>query len=242
MENLSYIGLSRLSTMRREMDVIANNLANMNSNAYKGERVMFEEFLKTSPNQREKHSFVTDSSVLRNTAIGKLEHTGNTFDLAITGPGYLTVETPQGRRFTRDGHLRLDADRRLVTSGGHPVLDNRGREIVLPADAAESPAISVDGTINVGQQQIAKIDLVGFANEQELRKTAQGLYATAQEPQPAPVTSTIAQGVLEASNVEPIIEMTNMIELLRQYQSTQGMLDTEHERMRGAIQRLGRSA
>lgn len=241
MENASYIGLSRLSTMRRQMDVIANNLANMNSNAYKGERVMFEEFLK-GPNQREKHSFVTDVAVLRDFQVGKLEHTGNTFDLAITGPGYLTVDTPQGRRFTRDGHLRLDSDRRLVTSGGHPVLDNRGRDIILPADAAETPAIATDGTVNIGQQQIAKIDLVGFASEQELRKTAQGLYATAQEPQPAPPSSTIAQGVLEASNVEPIVEMTHMIELLRQYQSTQGMLDSEHERMRSAIQRLGRSA
>lgn len=242
MENVSYIGLSRLSSMRRQMDVLANNLANMNSNAYKGERVMFEEFLKTSPNQKEKHSFVTDSSVLRNMQVGKLEHTGNTFDLAITGPGYLTVDTPQGRRYTRDGHLRLDADRRLVTTGGHPVLDNRGREIAIPPDATEPPAIAVDGTINVGQQQIAKIDLVNFANEQELRKTVQGLYATSQEPEPAPVGSTIAQGVLEASNVEPILEMTKMIELLRQYQSTQGMLDSEHERMRSAIQRLGRSA
>src|SRR5690606_25524339 len=214
----------------------------MNSNDYKGERVMFEEFLKSSPNQREKHSFVTDTAVLRNTAVGKLEHTGNTFDLAITGPGYLTVETPQGRRYTRDGHLRLDNDRRLVTSGGHPVLDNRGRDIVLPADAADTPAISTDGTINVGQQQVAKIDLVAFANEHELRKTVQGLYATAQEPEPAPPASTIAQGVLESSNVEPIIEMTNMIELLRQYQSTQSMLDTEHERMRTAIQRLGRAS
>lgn len=241
MENVSYIGLSRLSTMRREMDVIANNLANMNSNAYKGERVMFEEFLK-GPNQKEKHSFVTDFGVLRNMQVGKLEHTGNTFDLAITGPGYLTVETPQGRRFTRDGHLRLDADRRLVTSGGHPVLDNRGREIVIPPDATEPPAVAVDGTINVGQQQIAKIDLVNFESEQELRKTAQGLYATSQEPQPAPAGSTIAQGVLEASNVEPILEMTNMIELLRQYQSTQNMLDTEHERMRSTIQRLGRAS
>lgn len=241
MENASYIGLSRLSTMRREMDVIANNLANMNSNAYKGERVMFEEYLK-GPNQREQHSFVTDFGVLRNFQVGKLEHTGNTFDLAITGPGYLTVDTPQGRRYTRDGHLRLDSDRRLVTSGGHPVLDNRGRDIVLPGDGSETPAIATDGTVNIGQQQIAKIDLVGFASEQELRKTAQGLYATAQEPQPTPATSTIAQGVLEASNVEPVVEMTNMIELLRQYQSTQGMLDSEHERMRSAIQRLGRPA
>ena len=241
MENVSYIGLSRLSTMRRQMDVIANNLANMNSNAYKGERVMFEEFLK-GPSHKEKHSFVTDFGVLRNMQAGKLEHTGNTFDLAINGPGYLTVETPQGRRFTRDGHLRLDAERRLVTSGGHPVLDNRGREIVIPPDAAETPAVAVDGTINVGQQQIAKIDLVNFASEHELRKTAHGLYATSQEPQPAPSTSTIAQGVLEASNVEPILEMTNMIELLRQYQSTQNMLDSEHERMRTAIQRLGRAS
>ncbi|WP_298724588.1 flagellar basal-body rod protein FlgF [uncultured Ferrovibrio sp.] len=240
MENTTYIGLSRLSTMRREMDVIANNLANMNSNAYKGERVMFEEYLKGA-NQREKMSFVNDFGVLRDFRAGKLEQTGNSLDLAINGPGYLTVDTPQGRRYTRDGHLRLDADRRLVTSGGHPVLDNRGREIVFPEDGG-APSISADGTITVGEQQLGKIDLVTFDNEQELRKTAQGLYATAQEPVIAPANSTLVQGMLEASNVEPIVEMTNMIELLRQYQSTQTMLESEHERVRNAIQRLGRQA
>ncbi|MCW0234232.1 MAG: flagellar basal-body rod protein FlgF [Ferrovibrio sp.] len=239
MENTTYIGLSRLSAMRREMDVVANNMANMNSNAYKGERVMFEEFLK-GPNANQKTSFVNDWAVLRDFRAGKLEQTGNTFDFAISGTGYLSIDTPQGRRYTRDGHLRLDADRRLVTSGGHPVLDNRGRDIIIP-DGQGVPAMAVDGTINVGQQQVAKIDLVNFENEQELRKTAQGLFATTQEPTAAPATTTLVQGMLEASNIEPIVEMTNMIELLRQYQSTQSLLDGENDRLKMAIQRLGRA-
>lgn len=240
MENASYIGLSRLSTMRREMDALANNLANMNTNAYKGERVLFEEYLK-GPTQGKKVSFVNDFAVLRDNRVGKLEQTGNTYDLAIAGNGFLTVDTPQGRRYTRDGHLRLDTDRRLVTSGGHPVLDNRGRDIIIPPDAQDVPVIATDGTITVGQQQLGKIDLVTFESEQELRKTAQGLYATTQEPQVAPASSTLVQGMLEASNVEPIIEMTTMMELLRQYQGTQSLMDAEHERQRTAIQRLGRS-
>lgn len=240
MENTTYIGLSRLSAMRREMDVIANNMANMNSNAYKGERVMFEEFLK-GPNQQQKSSFVQDWGVLRDFRTGKLEQTGNTFDFAINGSGYLTVDTPQGRRYTRDGHLRMDGDRRLVTSGGHPVLDTRGRDIVIP-DGLGTPAVSVDGTINVGQQQVAKIDLVHFENEQELRKTANGLFATAQDTIPAPATTTLVQGMVEASNIEPILEMTNMIELMRQYQSTQSLIDGENDRLKMAIQRLGRAS
>lgn len=241
MENASYIGLSRLSTMRRNLDVIANNLANMNSNAYKGERVMFEEYLDRG-DRRNPVSFVTDTAVLRDVRVGKLEQTGNPLDLAINGSGYFTIDTPQGRRFTRDGHFRLDDDRRLVTSGGHPVLDNRGREIKFPEGQADRAAISVDGTVTVGQEQVGKIDLVSFANEQTLRKTSQGLYATDQEPQAAPQTSTIAQNALEASNVEPIIEMTNMIELLRQYQNTQNLMDQEHDRLRRTIERLGRSS
>jgi len=242
MENATYIGLSRLTSMRREMDAIANNLANMNSNAYKGERVMFEEYLK-GPNSREKSSYVTDFGVLRDFRSGKLEQTGNTFDVAINGTGYLTVDTPQGRRYTRDGHLRMDGDRRLVTAGGHPVLDNRDREIILPVDPlGNSPIIASDGTVTLGQQQVAKIDLVNFQSEQELRKTAQGLYATSQTPQVAAAGSSLVQGMLEASNIEPILEMTNMIELTRQYQGTQSLIDAEHERLRSAIQRLGRTA
>src|SRR3546814_3491790 len=72
----------------------------------------------------------------------------------------MAVDTPQGRRYTRDGHLRMDADRRLVTSGGHPVLDDRGREIVLPAGSQDAPNIATDGTVTMGQQQLGKIDLV----------------------------------------------------------------------------------
>ncbi len=246
MENSSYIGLSRMTTMRREMDVIANNLANMNSNAYKGERVMFEEYLSrgtTGPDTRNnRFSFVTDSGVLRDFSTGKMTNTGNPLDIAITGNGYLSIDTPQGRRYTRDGHLRLDEDRRLVTAGGHPVLDNRDREIVFPQNDQNVPAIAADGTITLGAAQIGKIDLVAFQNEQGMRKTAQGLYATDLEPQPAPASSTLAQGMLESSNVEPILEMTNMIELLRQYQNTQNLIDGEHDRLRRAVERLGRSS
>lgn len=241
MENTTYIGLSRLSTMRREMDVIANNMANMNTNGYKGERVLFEEYLK-GPAFGEKTSFVTDVGMLRDTRVGKIQETGNTLDIAINGTGYMSVDTPQGRRYTRDGHLRMDADRRLVTSGGHPVLDDRGREIVMPAGSQDAPSIATDGTVTVGQQQLGKIDLVSFANQQELRKTAQGLYATTQTPEAAPSTSTLQQGALEDSNVEPITEMSSMIELMRQYQSTQDLLDSEDSRVRNAIQRLGKSA
>lgn len=241
METTSYIGLSRLSAMRREMSVIANNLANMNSNAFKGERVMFEEYLK-GPNQKEQYSFVANVSVLRDLRAGKIENTGNPLDIAINGNGYLTVDTPQGRRYSRDGHLGLDADRRLVTSGGHPVLDNRGLEIVFPPEGEGQgiPSISAEGNISLGLQQVAKIDLVSFANEQELRKTGQGMFATTQEPEIAEA-STMVQGALESSNIEPIVEMTTMIELVRQYQSTQNLLDGEHERLRSAIQRLGRT-
>ncbi len=240
MENASYIGLSRLSTMRREMDIIANNLANMNSNAYKGERIMFEEFLSRDVNNS-RTSFVTDTGVLRDYRPGKLVSTGNPLDIAINGEGYMTVDTPQGRRYTRDGNLRLDNDRRLVTSGGHPVLDNRGREIKFPEALSDRPAIAVDGTITVGQEQVGKIDLVSFENDQGLRKTAQGLYATDLEPKPAPEGSSISQSLLESSNVEPIIEMTNMIDLMRQYQNTQNLIDGEHDRLRKAVERLGRS-
>jgi len=241
MENSTYIGLSRLSSMKRQMDVIANNLANMNSNAYKGERVMFEEFLDRG-NRADPTSFVTDKAVLRDTRVGQLSNTGNSLDIAINGEGYLQVETPQGRRFTRDGHLRLDDTRRLVSAGGHPVLDDRGRVITFPEGDNAQPAIAVDGTITIGAQQVAKIDLVTFQNQQTLRKTALGLYATDQETRPAPQNTAIAQGMLESSNVEPILEMTNMMELLRQYQNTQNLLDDESDRQRKAIDRLGRAS
>jgi len=241
MEMLSYIALSRQMAVNRQMEVVANNLANMNTTAFRGENVLFEEYLSGAGTKAQKSSFVQDYGMLRDLREGEIKPTGNPFDLAISGAGFFTVETPAGNRYTRNGQLRLDEQGRLTSNEGFPILDDGGRPIVLN-QADGTPSIAKDGTLATPQGgRVARIQLVTFANEHTMRKTEGSLYASDEEPQ-TDAPGKMLQGMIENSNVVPIIEMTRMIELSRSYQSSQKLIENDHERLRKAIDRLAKVA
>ena len=235
MENTIFIGLSRQMALRRQMDVVANNMANMNTTAYKRQTVLFQEYLVDAGTDGET-SYVIDYGLARDITEGRLEKTDNPFDLAITGPGYLVVETEEGPRYTRNGRLHLNEEGVLVASSGDPVLGQDGSEVVI-SSADGAIEIAADGTISTLLGVIGRLDLVTFENSQALQPGAAGLYSTEETPIPA-TDARIRQGLLERSNVEPIVEMTNMINVLRSYQSSQKLLDTDHDLIRKAIERL----
>lgn len=238
-ENTVYIALSRQLALNRQLSVVANNLANMNTTAYKTQRMLFEEFLvRTDDGQ--KMSFVQDVAVARNLEDGELSPTGNPLDMALSGRGYFAVETPEGLRYTRNGHFRFDAEGRLVTQDGFAVLDEGGQPIQADPDLAQLQ-VSPDGTMTIGPGQTARLQVVGFANEYKLSPVGAGLYETEEQPQPAPAAK-VMQGMLEGSNVEPILEMNSMIELSRAYQSTQQMLENDHDLRRRTIRQLAQVA
>lgn len=238
MENMSYIGLSRQMALRRQMDIIANNLANIDSNAYKRQSVLFQEYL-FDKDLGKPMSFVLDYGVARDLSPGKTQATGNPMDLAITGDGYLVVKTEEGERYTKSGRLSIDENGTLVTQTGDPVLDDGGGEISFTEEDGEI-TIAADGSITTDLGPIGKLNVVAFENEQNLRRVVAGLYRTDDAPI-EPQDAEVLQGMLEKSNVQPVLEMTNMINVLRSYQSTQRMLDTEHDLQRRAIDRLGRT-
>lgn len=238
MENPAYIALSRQTSLMRQMDVIANNIANAATPGYKGEHVLFAEFLAQGRSAMPM-SYVEDIAVARDPQQGLLLRTEASLDFAIEGAGYFVVETPLGERYTRAGHFQLDADGRLVTSQGYAVLDDAGQEIRIPPDT-RTIAITRDAMLSADAEEVARIRLVAFDDEQALRKTMSGLYTTDQPPQPA-VDAELLQGMVEESNVQPIVEMTRMMEILRDFQATQNMLDGEHERKVRAIRELPRT-
>lgn len=238
MENAGYIGLSYQMALHRQMAVIANNIANANSTAFKSERPLFE----TVPvrQQGRLYEFVQDNGIVRSLNTGRLRETGNPLDVAINGKGFLTVETPAGTRYTRNGSLRLSEDGRLVTADGHSVLDERNQPITLnPEDGR--PVIAEDGTVSTPVGPLGRLRVVQFDNEQMMRKVSTALYASEDEPKPV-ANVQIRQGMIEDSNVEPVLEMTEMIEVSRSYQAAQRLIETEHERERKAIERLARAA
>ena len=241
METTGYIALSRQLGLRRNMDIIANNMANMNTPAYKAERLIFVEHLQ-KPTIDDRQSFAQDIGTMRDTSAGPLVKTDNPFDLAISGDGYFTIETALGDRYTRHGRFQLDAESKLVTGQGNPVLDSSGSEIVIPANAGRVE-ISGDGTVSTDAGRIAKLGLVKFEDEQQLRRSENNLYIARDDQEPQEVEDPkIAQGMLEESNVQAILELGEMIKVHRLHQSLGKAMQQEHERQMKAISRISRRA
>jgi flagellar basal-body rod protein FlgF len=240
MQNTSYIGLSRQAALWRQLEVVANNMANANTPAFKGEQMMFREYLvPTRSSERAiggKLSFVQDVGVLRDVREGPLTKTDNPLDIAIHGDGYFQIETEAGMRFGRNGHFRLDQTGMLVNSQGFAVMNDSNQPVIFAPNETRIE-IGEDGSITTENGRVAKLKVVKFANDQELRSAGDGLFETTQDPETIE-RPNVVQGMMEESNVQPVVEMTRMTSILREYQGVQKMLDAEHDRQLKAIQLL----
>jgi flagellar basal-body rod protein FlgF len=241
MDNSLLVSLSQQLAAYRAMDVIANNLANVSTPGFKREAAKFEEFVThVAPSEGQKGiqsvSFVKDAGVMRDVAEGNIETTGAPLDVAIEGAGYFAVQAPSGLRFTRNGHFSLDGSGQLVTSNGLPVQGDGGAITVTPDDG--DIHIAADGTVSGKQGQIAKLRLVDFPNPRSLVKEGDSLYSTTQTPATT-VDAKLRQGMLESSNVQPVIEISHMIEVMRSYEATATLAKSREDLMRQAIDKLG---
>jgi flagellar basal-body rod protein FlgF len=243
MENISYIALSRQTALWRQMEVVSNNMANANTPAYKGEEMMFREFLMPTRSSNraigDKLSFVQDVGLVRNTSEGTLAKTDNPLDLGLHGDGYFQIETEAGMRFSRNGHFRLDEGGMLVNSQGYAVMNSNDQPIIF-APNENSVTVATDGTVSTENGKVGSIKVVGFQNDQELRKVGDGLYETTQDPTPVQ-RPEIAQGMMEESNVQPVVEMTHMMSILRDYESNQKIIEAENDRRMKAMSVLSGS-
>lgn len=225
MSNTLTIALTRQMAMEHKMDVLANNLANASSTGFKSEQLLFVEYL-SKPDENGSISLVQDLSVIRNYGQGPLRKTNNPLDVAVNGKGWFAVDTPQGRFYTRDGAFRLDASGQLVTGNGDLVLNRSGEPIVFTPDETNIE-IAKDGTISTSAgRKEGRLGVFTFADENVLEKVGGNLYSTLETPQKA-IDATVVQGMIEQSNVQSIIEITNMIAALRAYQSAQKIIDSE---------------
>ena len=235
METTAHIALSRQMVLRRQMDVIAHNIANMTASGFRAE-VMLLEPVTVPAGQDQRLAFVQDVATVRDLAPGPITTTGNPLDLAIEGDGYFVVGTPEGARYTRSGQFRLNDAGELVTADGRPVLDDGGAPLAVPPESGPL-SVAGDGTVSAAQGVLGRIDVVAFEDEQRLEKAGGGLYRTDQPPIPA-AGARLVQGALEGSNVQPILEMTRMMATVRAYQGTHRLLDAHHEMQRRAIERM----
>lgn len=238
MENATYTSITRQSGLMREMAMVANNIANANTTGYRGQGVVFSEHIEGLRDRSASVSMAVASVHRLDDSQGTLSQTGGTFDLAIEGPGYFLIETPDGPRLTRAGHFLPNAEGDLVTPDGFPVLDAGGAPLFVP-QGVSSIGIAADGTMSADGQPVGQIGIVLPDPDVELireggtRFRPDGPFGPAED-------ARVVQGYLEDSNVDPILEVARMIEVQRAYELGQKFLDMEDERIRGAISALGR--
>jgi flagellar basal-body rod protein FlgF len=250
MQNALLVGLSRQVALSREMDVIANNLANMNTTGFKADGAVFEEYISPTasadnfPAADRRISFVQDRATWMDLSQGPLERTGNPLDVAINGKGYLVVQTPRGERYTRNGAMQINSNGELVTAEGFQVMGESGPITFQPKD--RNIAISQDGTISVQagnnaqtESQRGQLRLVSFDQPGRLQKDGAGVFqAPAGVTPQADKLSRVMQGTVEKSNVRSVIEMTRMIEVTRSYTHVANILTQQAELRRTAIDKL----
>ena len=240
-ENAQLISLSRQIALQRQMNVVANNMANINTTGFKGENILFEEYKmpvasdRDFPRGDQTLSYVQDWATMHDLAPGATVQTGNELDLALSGDGFFAVQTPGGDRWTRAGAFAIDNTGRLVDLNGNPVLGEGGPIQFGPDETGIT--IASDGSISSSAGPKGQLRLVEFANPQQLTRDGANLFSGGT---PVPATATrVLQGFTERSNVSGVSEMAEMIRVTRAYESIANLTQKQDELRRSAIQRLG---
>ncbi|UCF94372.1 MAG: flagellar basal-body rod protein FlgF [Desulfobacterales bacterium] len=251
MSGAIYMAAAGALSCERRLEVLANNLANLNTVGFKKDNCHFQVFeMSEKPGQAEAqplgshrdqaHAFWMRVQTRTDFSEGILKNTGSTFDLALRGQGFFCVQTPEGVQYTRRGDFTLDSQGVLVTPEGFPVLGRNGKiEIQGPA-----PAVDEAGNISMDGEPVDQLQLVSFADPRVLEKVGETRFATS-DPEIASVAAEevkVRQGYLEYSNVDAVSMMTDMIEVLRGYESYQKVIRSIDEVTAKVINEVGRPA
>jgi flagellar basal-body rod protein FlgF len=241
MENAQLIGLSRQIALMRQMDVVANNVANVNTTGFKAENILFREYLmpvardRDFPTPDQQLSYVEDWGTVHDMTNGAVVETGNPLDVALEGEGFLTVQSPQGERWTRAGSLQIDPTGTLVNLDGYPVLSDLGQIHFEPGET--DIAIDAGGNVSGSGGQKGHLRIVEFADPQQAAREGNNLYSGGS---PVPAANTrLVQGAIEKSNVSGVSEITQLIRVQRAYETVASLMQRQDDIQRSAIQRLG---
>lgn len=236
MDTPGYTALTRQSGLIREMQAIANNVANISTSGFRREGVVFSEHVDRLRNEPSLSSGYGNGRYVDLAQAG-LSQTGATYDLAIQGDGFFLTQTPEGERLTRAGSFSPTAEGVLANADGALLLDAGGAPVTVPT-GARSVVIAEDGTLSADGEPVAQIGLWQPVDTLSLRHQS-GTMFSAGEIEPVE-TGAIFQGFLEDSNVRPVSEITRMVVVQRSYELGQRFLDAEDQRQRNVIQTLGR--
>jgi flagellar basal-body rod protein FlgF len=245
MDLSAYVLLSHEQALRRKLDVVANNMANVSTVGFKREQPVFHDMVERSEGDvagaTKSVAYVLDYGTVHDTAAGAFGATGNALDVMVEGDGYLGVTLPDGNTaYTRAGNLKLLDNGQLATAAGAAIQGDGGAPIVVPTAAANQVHIAADGTVNGPDGPLGRIAVTRFADEAQVDPRGDGLFDGAGGRVLSAAETNLKSGGLEASNVQPITETTQMIDILRAYQSSQKMIESLSDMRRQAIGRLGK--
>jgi flagellar basal-body rod protein FlgF len=232
MDSTQYTTLSRQSGLMREMQVVANNIANAATTGFRQEGLVFSEHVRAVENGP---SLSMAGAAVHNTSMiqGTLTQTGGRLDLAVEGDGFFLIETPKGERLTRAGSFSSNGEGDLVTNDGFRVLDAGGAPVFIPPDATDL-AVAADGTVSSNGKPLTQIGLFVPSDPLGMIREDGVMFRSEAGVEPTE-TARILQGFLESSNVNAIDQVSRMIEVQRAYELGQSFLDAENERQREAL-------
>jgi flagellar basal-body rod protein FlgF len=237
MQNAINITLAKQLALNRQMEVLANNLGNISTAGYQNESVVFNDML-FKPNTKNELAFVSDVGMNRDLTNGKLQTTGRPYDLAIKGEGYFKVHTDNGKMYTRDGGFSLDHEGMLVTSNGNYVLDASDTPISIPS-TAKKVEVNKDGSVIIDGNVSQMVGVVSFDDVRQLERVGNNLLKTDQ-PEFEVGDFSMVQGSIEGSNVQPIFEITKMIDTERSFTMAAKLIDSMDEMVRNTIKKLAK--
>lgn len=242
-----YLAAAGALVQQLRLEVLSNNVANINTIGYKGEKTIFRIPTETRTQVIEtttgKIQALSPHAPPFSTAIdfsqGALRQTGNPLDVAINGSGFFSIRTPEGVQYTRQGSFTLDAEGVLITPDGYPVLGNGG-EITLEEGRVE---IDIQGRVSVDGDEVGQLQITDFPNNNSLKKAGNGRWISedASVQGQRPPNTTLSQGNLEAANVNPIQAMTEMIETSRAFEAYQKVIQSADEATSKSINDVGKT-
>ena len=217
------------------LDATANNIANATTTGFQADRITFKEHmaLAKSPDTQ----LVSTGTKRVDMMPGAIAQTGNPLDCALEGDGMFAIDTPKGERYTRAGNFKLDDTQTLVTTEGFPVRGENGEHIQLPPDA-KSVSIGADGTVNADGEDLGKLELVNFKSSQ-LKREGNTLFTASGKPDETATKPTVRNGMLEASNVNIVRGVVDLVKVSRTYESLMKVIQGYHDVESRAAKELG---
>ncbi len=238
MDNAGYVSLSRQSGLMRELNTIANNIANVSTSGYRRESVIFAEHVKAMDGADPSLSIATMNHRYVDFSAGQIDGSDNPLDMAIEGDGFFLVESPDGPRLTRAGAFSLNGLGELVNAEGRRVLDEAGGALVLPQQTA-SIAVAADGSITADNQPVGRLGVV-TADPAYMVREGDNMFRAERGYEPV-VNPRVRQNALEGSNVSAVTEIAHLIEVQRAYEMGQSFMQSDDERIKRTVRELGQS-